>query len=85
MHSSYERAPSRVAIVTGASTPRGIGDEIAKRFARGNTSLLLVADATRERFDQTASACRELGAERLEFLLSDLGESSARRAHGRAC
>ncbi|HEX2827510.1 MAG TPA: SDR family oxidoreductase [Burkholderiales bacterium] len=67
----------KVAIVTGASTPRGIGNEIAKRFARGGASLLLVAEATQEQLDSTAKVCRELGAERVEVLLSDLGETGA--------
>jgi NAD(P)-dependent dehydrogenase (short-subunit alcohol dehydrogenase family) len=67
----------KVAIVTGASTPRGIGNEIAKRYARGGASLLLVAEATQEQLDSTAKVCRELGAERVEVLLSDLGEAGA--------
>src|SRR5215210_4077873 len=67
----------KVAIVTGASTPRGLGNEIAKRFARGGASLLLVAEATQEQLDSTAKVCRELGAARVEVLLSDLGETGA--------
>jgi NAD(P)-dependent dehydrogenase (short-subunit alcohol dehydrogenase family) len=63
----------KVAIVTGASTPRGIGNEIARRFARGGASLLLVAEATQEQLDSTAKVCRELGAAREEVLLSEWG------------
>jgi NAD(P)-dependent dehydrogenase (short-subunit alcohol dehydrogenase family) len=67
----------KVAIVTGASTPRGIGHEIAKRFAQGGASLLLVAEATQGQLDSTASACRELGAAWVEVALIDLGEPGA--------
>lgn len=67
----------KVAVVTGASTPRGIGNEIAKRFARGGASLLINAEATQAQLDATAKECRELGAERVEVLLSDLGEKGA--------
>src|SRR5215218_8949480 len=67
----------KVAIVTGASTPRGIGNEIAKRYAQAGASLLLVAEATQEQLDSTAKVCRELGAERVEVALIDLGERGA--------
>lgn len=67
----------KVAIVTGASTPRGIGNEIAKRFARAGASLFLVAEATQEQLDTTAQECRGLGAARVEVALIDLGEPGA--------
>lgn len=67
----------KVAIVTGASTPRGIGNEIAKRYAQSGASLFLVAEATNEQLDSTARVCRELGAARVEIALIDLGEPGA--------
>ena len=38
----------KVAIVSGASTPAGIGRAIAKRFATAGASLLLVAEGTED-------------------------------------
>lgn len=81
----------KVAIVTGASTPRGIGNEIARRFAEAGASLFLVAEATQEQLDSTAKACKALGAGRVEVALIDLGEpdgpermvAQAERALGR--
>ena len=67
----------KVAVITGASTPRGIGNEIAKRSARGGATLLINAEATQEQLDSTAKECRALGAERVEVLLADLGERGA--------
>ena len=64
----------KVAIVTGASTPLGIGRAIARRFARAGASLFLVADATVEQLGEIASECRDLSVEsHVETALVDLG------------
>ncbi|OGA47944.1 MAG: hypothetical protein A3G24_08290 [Betaproteobacteria bacterium RIFCSPLOWO2_12_FULL_62_13] len=68
----------KVAIVTGASAPLGIGNAIAKRFAEAGASLLLVAEATEEQLQTTARECRAFpGAGRVEVALIDLGEPGA--------
>jgi NAD(P)-dependent dehydrogenase (short-subunit alcohol dehydrogenase family) len=69
---------NKVAIVTGASTPRGIGNEIAKRFAKAGASVFLVAEATQEQLDSTVRECRGFeGAGRIESALIDLGDAGA--------
>lgn len=50
----------KVAVVTGASTPNGIGRAIARRFAQEGAKLLLVADRTREQLDEAVAECSEL-------------------------
>lgn len=72
----------KVAIVTGASTPKGIGNAIAKRFARGGASVYLVADRTREQLEAAVTDCRALGApeSRHEYGLFDLGDEGAAEA-----
>jgi len=66
----------KVALITGASSPTGIGWAIAQRFARAGASLLLVADGTREQLDDTVAVCRTTpGAGRIESLMLDLGAS----------
>jgi NAD(P)-dependent dehydrogenase (short-subunit alcohol dehydrogenase family) len=68
----------KVAIVTGASRPRGIGHAIAKRFARAGASVLLVADATAEQLAAAVQECRAFpGAGRIESALIDLGRPGA--------
>ena len=37
---------NKFAIVTGASTPKGIGNAISKRFAEAGASVFLVAEGT---------------------------------------
>lgn len=75
----------KVAIVTGASTPIGIGNAIAKRLARAGASLLLVAEGTREHLDAVARECRAApGVGTVETLLADLakaGEAERMIAH----
>jgi NAD(P)-dependent dehydrogenase (short-subunit alcohol dehydrogenase family) len=64
----------KVVVVTGASTPHGIGNAIAKRFAKAGASLFLVADQTAEQLDRAVRECRELNsAARVESALLDLG------------
>lgn len=68
----------KVVIVTGASTPLGIGNLIARRFARAGASLFLVAEATAEQLDQVASECAAFEhAGRIETALTDLSEVGA--------
>ncbi len=63
----------KCAIVTGASTPNGIGNAIARRFATEGASLLVVADEPAADLEATAAACRALAPDaRIEALLLDL-------------
>lgn len=68
----------KVAVVTGASTPRGIGNAIAKLFAEAGASLLLVADGTAEQLETAVRECRAFsGAGRIESALIDLAAAGA--------
>lgn len=53
----------KVAIVTGASTAKGIGRAIARRFAKAGGSLLLVADQTMEQLEDARRECQDLNPE----------------------
>lgn len=71
----------KVAIVTGASTPGGIGFAIARRFAAAGASVLLVADGTADQLRDAVQACRAIpGAGRIESAQVDLGEPGAAEA-----
>ncbi|MBY0439639.1 MAG: SDR family oxidoreductase [Burkholderiales bacterium] len=48
----------RFCVVTGASTPHGIGNTIAKRFAEAGASVFLVAEGTREQLETAQAECR---------------------------
>lgn len=68
----------KVAVVTGASTPHGIGNAIAKRFARAGASVFLVAEGTPEQLERAGDECRGYeGAGRIESGIFDLGEPGA--------
>lgn len=68
----------KVAIVTGASTPRGIGNATAKRFAQAGASVFLVAKGTAEQLETAVRECRAFPhAGRIESALIDLGEPGA--------
>lgn len=68
----------KVVIVTGASTPRGIGNAIAKRFAQAGASVFLVAEKTAEQLETAVRECRAFAhAGRIESALIDLGEPGA--------
>ena len=68
----------KVVVVTGASTPRGIGYTAAKRFAAAGASVFLVAEGTAEQLATAVAECRALPhAARIESALIDLGESGA--------
>lgn len=64
----------KVAVVTGASTPNGIGIAIAQRFAQAGASLFLVADRTEQQLDAAAQLCRSHSAcGEVETAILDLG------------
>lgn len=68
----------KVAVVTGASTPRGIGNATAKRFAQAGASVFLVAEGTAEQLETAVRQCRAFAhAGRIESALIDLGEPGA--------
>lgn len=50
----------KVAVITGASTPKGIGLAIARRYAAEGASLFLAAEGTPEQLDAAAAECRGL-------------------------
>jgi NAD(P)-dependent dehydrogenase (short-subunit alcohol dehydrogenase family) len=68
----------KVAIVTGASTPRGIGNAAAKRFAAAGACVFLVAEGTEDQLETAVRECRALThAGRVESALIDLGQPGA--------
>lgn len=67
---------NQVAIVTGASTPNGIGRAIARRYAAAGASLFLVSDRTAEQLADAVTECRAIaGAGRVESKIMDLGQA----------
>jgi NAD(P)-dependent dehydrogenase (short-subunit alcohol dehydrogenase family) len=69
----------KTAIVSGASTPSGIGNAIARRFAAAGASVLVVAEGPAEQLEATARDCRALATSgaRIESLLLDLSQAGA--------
>lgn len=68
----------KVAVVTGASTERGIGSAIAKRFAQEGASVFLVADGTVEQLEKVRNECSAYpAAGRIEYGVFDLAERGA--------
>jgi len=66
----------KVAVVTGASTPKGIGSAIARRFAAEGASLYLAAEGPADQLETTADSCRALNRDaRIEYGVFDLGEA----------
>jgi NAD(P)-dependent dehydrogenase (short-subunit alcohol dehydrogenase family) len=64
----------KVAVVTGASTPKGIGSAIARRFAAEGASLYLAAEGPADALEATADSCRALNRDaRIEYGVFDLG------------
>lgn len=71
----------KVAVVTGASTEKGIGSAIARRFAQAGASVLLVAEGTVEQLQKVQQACRaHPEAGRIEYSVFDLAERGAAEA-----
>jgi NAD(P)-dependent dehydrogenase (short-subunit alcohol dehydrogenase family) len=66
----------KVAVVTGASTPKGIGNAIARRFAAEGATLYLAAEGTVDQLEAATATCRELNQAggRVEYGVFDLGE-----------
>ncbi len=67
---------SKVAVVTGASTPKGLGTAIARRYAAEGASLFLVAEGTEEQLQGAVESCRDVSPNgaRIEFGQIDLAE-----------
>lgn len=72
----------KVAVISGASTPKGLGAAIARRYAAEGASLYLAADGPAEGLATTAEDCRALcpGDGVVETGLFDLAESGAPEA-----
>ena len=69
---------NKVAIVTGASTPKGIGNAIAQCFAQAGASVFLVAEGTVEQLKAAQKKCRSyVDAGRIEYGVFDLAKSGA--------
>lgn len=67
-----------VCVVTGASTPNGIGNAIAKRFAEAGAAVFLVAEGTVPQLELAQAECRKYpAAGRIEYGVFDLSESGA--------
>jgi len=67
----------KVAIVTGASSPDGIGRAIARRLAREGASVFVVAEGTRGELEEAARECSMLGASRAGHAVFDLAQEGA--------
>lgn len=68
----------KCVVITGASSEKGIGRAIAKRFAENGASVLLIADGTEQQLQQVQRECRELKeAGQIEYRLFDLSEPAA--------
>jgi len=63
------QATSRKVLITGASS--GIGAELARNFAKEGAHLALLA-RNKERLEQVADECRQLGAESVQLYYADL-------------
>jgi len=72
----------KVAIVTGASLPNGIGIAIGKAYAKLGASLYLVAEGTREQLGTSRKECQSVatGDARIEFGVHDLAQAGAAEA-----
>ncbi|MCE9639895.1 MAG: SDR family oxidoreductase [Betaproteobacteria bacterium] len=71
----------KCAVVTGASSEKGIGRAIAKRFAENGASVLLVAEGTESQLQEAQRECRESSAAgRIEYRIFDLSAAGAAEA-----
>ena len=68
----------KAAIITGASTPKGIGAAIARRFAQAGAQVHLVAEGTREQLEAVCAECRALpGCAGAGYAVFDLSRSGS--------
>src|SRR5438309_127259 len=69
----------KVAIVTGASSPEGLGAAIARRLAASGARLLLNADGPRDSLDGVAKECATLHGDTnaVAPLIGDLSDPAA--------
>jgi NAD(P)-dependent dehydrogenase (short-subunit alcohol dehydrogenase family) len=68
----------KIAVITGASTARGIGSAIARRFAQAGAAVFLVAEGVREQLEAVCANCRAMPqCPRAESMILDLSEHSA--------
>jgi NAD(P)-dependent dehydrogenase (short-subunit alcohol dehydrogenase family) len=68
----------KVAVVTGASTEKGIGTAIARRFAQAGASVFLVAEGTVAQLEKACEACRAYSdAGRIDYGVVDLSQAGA--------
>lgn len=75
----------KVALVTGASHPDGIGYAIARRFAQDGCEVYLAAEGTAAQLEASCAGCREAGASRAECGVYDLScDGAAERMVGDA-
>ncbi len=77
-----QKLANKIAIITGASNPKGIGSAIARRLAAEGAALLLVAEGPEDQLKAVAVECRTLGgsASRVEAALYDLEKPDAAEA-----
>ena len=74
-----QKLVDKVAIITGASNPKGIGSAIARRLAGEGAHLMLVAEGPEDQLKAVAAECRIIGAgvSRVEAALHDLEQPDA--------
>lgn len=71
----------KCAVITGASSEKGIGRAIARRFAEHGASVLLVAEGTEQQLQDVQRECRaSTAAGRIEYALFDLAAPGAAEA-----
>ena len=69
------------AVVTGASSEKGIGRAIAKRFAESGASVFLVAERTEQQLKDAQRECRKVGeAGQIEYGIFDLAAPGSAEA-----
>lgn len=78
MNNETEQLAGKVAVVTGASTQKGIGNAIAKRFAQAGAAVFLVAEGTAAQLETARVECRNYpAAGRIEYGIFDLAVRGA--------
>ncbi|HEX6007209.1 MAG TPA: SDR family NAD(P)-dependent oxidoreductase, partial [Burkholderiales bacterium] len=67
----------KVTVITGASSPTGIGQAIARRYAAAGASVYLMAEGTEHELRAGVDACRKVSTDkdaRFEFGVHDLAK-----------